>query len=57
MIKHSTYLGKPLLTLLRTEDDRFGFAFGLAKAKLILDNIDGIRAFVEENKETTNGNC
>jgi hypothetical protein len=49
MVKESTYLNKPLLTLLRAEDDRFGFSFGLAKAKLILENIDAITQFVEKN--------
>lgn len=54
MIKESTYLSKPLITLLRDETDRFGFSFGLAKAKLILDNFEAIQQFVTKN-EATNG--
>jgi len=27
----------------------FGFSFGVSKAKMILANLDAIRAFVEEN--------
>jgi len=54
MIKESTYLGKPLLTLLRTEDDRYGFSFGLAKAKLIVENLKAIEAFVSSQEGNQN---
>jgi hypothetical protein len=44
----STYLDKPTLSLQRTPEDRYPFTFGLAKAVLILENIDAIRQFVKE---------
>jgi hypothetical protein len=49
MIERSEYKGKPLIVIKRTEDDKYPFSFGLSKAKLILDNIEEIKKFVEEN--------
>ena len=52
--KESEYNGKPLMGLHRNEDDPLGFRFGLKKARLILDHIDDIKAFVAKHaKETT----
>jgi hypothetical protein len=42
------YKGNAVITLKRNEDDNYGFTFGLAKAKLILDHLDEIRAFYAE---------
>jgi hypothetical protein len=39
----------PTLTLLAKVDDRYGFTFGLGKARLILANIDEIRKFEESH--------
>ena len=33
----------------------FGFSFGMSKAKMILANLDAIRAFVEENDKPKAG--
>lgn len=49
MIERSEYKGKPLLVIKRSEDDKFPFSFGVAKAKLIVENIEEIKKFVEEN--------
>jgi hypothetical protein len=49
MIERSEYKGKPILVIKRDEGDKYPFSFGLSKAKLILDNIDEIKKFVEEN--------
>ena len=49
MIEKGEYKGKPLLIIKRDENDKYPFSFGLSKAKLILENIDEIRKFVEEN--------
>lgn len=51
-VKESEYNGKPLLGLHRNESDALGFKFGLTKAKLILERIDDIRAFVEKHDRT-----
>lgn len=39
----------PTLTLLAKVDDRYGFTFGLGKARLILANIDEIQKFVDKH--------
>jgi hypothetical protein len=49
MIEKGEYKGKPLIIIKRSEDDKYPFSFGLSKAKLILDNIEEIKKFVEEN--------
>ena len=51
MIEKSEFKGKPILILKREEDEKFPFSFGLMKARLILDNIDEIKKFVEENNK------
>lgn len=49
IIEKSEYKGNPMLVLKRNEDDKFPFSFGLTKAKMILESIEEIKAFVEEN--------
>jgi len=49
MIERSEYKGKPLIVIKRSEEDKFPFSFGVSKAKLILENIEEIKKFVEEN--------
>lgn len=51
-VKTSTYTieGRYIPTIeLRAEGARFGFTFGLSKARLIVENIDEIKKFVEDN--------
>lgn len=50
MIERSEFKGKPVLVLKRNENERYPFSFGLSKARLILENIDEIKKFVEENE-------
>ncbi len=49
--ERSEYKGKPILVLKRSEDEKFPFSFGLSKAKMILENIEEIKKFVDENQE------
>ena len=49
MIAKSEYKGNKILTLKRTEDDKYPFSFGVTKATLIVENFDEIKKFVEEN--------
>ena len=51
MIEKSEYRGKPILILKRNEEDKFPFSFGLAKARLILENYEEIKKFVAENTQ------
>ncbi len=51
IVERGEFKGKPILILKRNEDDKFGFSFGLTKARLILDGIEEIKKFVEENNK------
>ena len=41
----STFKDKPILKLLRNENDKYPFSFGVNKAKLIVENIKAIEKF------------
>jgi hypothetical protein len=49
MIERTEFKGKPVLILKRDEEDKYPFSFGVSKAKLIIENIEEIKKFVEEN--------
>ncbi len=49
MVERSEFKGKPLIVIKRSEEDQYPFSFGVSKAKLILENIEEIKKFVEEN--------
>ena len=49
MIEKGEFRGKPVIILRRNEEDKYPFTFGIIKARLILDNIEEIKKFVEEN--------
>jgi hypothetical protein len=51
IVARGEYKGKPILILKRSEDDKYPFSFGLSKARLILDNLEEIKKFVEENSQ------
>jgi len=53
MIERSEFKGKPILILKRDEEEKFPFSFGLTKAKLIVDNFEEIKKFVEENSKVS----
>ena len=45
------FKGNKIITLKKTADDTYPFSFGVNKAKLILEHIDEIKKFVEDNSE------
>ncbi len=49
IVERGEYKGKPLLILKRSEDDKYPFSFGMSKARLILENFEDIKKFVQEN--------
>ena len=51
MVERSEFKGKPVLIMRRSEDDKYPFSFGLTKAKMILENIEEIKRFVEDNSK------
>lgn len=52
MHKEETFKGHKLLSLSRNEQDKFPFKFGVGKAKLIVDNFEAIKQFVDANWKT-----
>ena len=46
--ERSEFNGHPTLVLKKSEDDKYGFTFGLTKARLILEHISEIEEFVKE---------
>jgi hypothetical protein len=49
VVEKSEYKGKPIIVIKRDENDKFPFSFGVAKARLIMENLDEIKKFIEEN--------
>ncbi len=40
------FKGNAVITLKRSEDDKYGFTFGVSKAKLVLEHFEDIKQFV-----------
>jgi hypothetical protein len=51
MVERSEFKGKPVLIIRRTEDDKYPFTFGMSKARLILENLEEVKRFVEDNSK------
>ncbi|MBI5872562.1 MAG: hypothetical protein HZB36_00215 [Candidatus Omnitrophica bacterium] len=51
IVERGEFKGKPILILKRDQEDKYAFSFGLTKAKLIVENIEAIKKFVEENSK------
>ena len=57
MVERSEFKGKPVLIMRRSEDDKYPFTLGMSKARLILENLEEIKRFVEDNsKEESDSN-
>ena len=52
--KRSTFKSRPVLQLSQGPEDERPFTFGMKKAKLILEHINDIQAFVSENEQGGN---
>jgi len=48
VVEYSEFKGNKIITLKRSEDDKYPFSFGKGKAKMIMENLDDIKAFAEE---------
>ena len=49
IVERGEFKGKPILVIKRDEADKYPFSFGISKAKIILDNIEEIKRFVQDN--------
>lgn len=48
IVEESEFKGNPMIVLKNDEEDKYPFQFGVKKAKLVLENIDDIKKFVEK---------
>jgi hypothetical protein len=48
VVEYGEFKGNKMIILKRTAEDTFPFQFGKSKAKLIVENMDAIKAFAEE---------
>ena len=48
IISETTFKEKPVLVIKRTDEDPYPFSFGMSKAKLIVENFDEIKKFVDK---------
>jgi len=56
MPQESQWEGKPTIVL--NPESKYKFSFGVAKAKLIIENIDAIKAFVtKHSRPVKQGRC
>ena len=51
IVERSEFKGRPMLVIKNDEDDKYPFSFGLSKARKIVENIEEIKKFVEENQK------
>ncbi len=49
IVEESEFKGNPMIILKTSEEDQYPFQFGLKKAKLIVENIEEIKKFVEKH--------
>jgi hypothetical protein len=56
MVERSEFKGKPVLIIRRDENDKYPFSFGMTKARLILENLEEIKRFVEDNEKANETN-
>lgn len=50
VVEITEFKGSPIISLKRDEDDKYGLTFGVRKAKLVVEHIEDIKTFVEENE-------
>ncbi len=48
IVEESEFKGNKMIVIKTNEEDKYPFQFGVKKAKLILENIEEIRKFVDK---------
>jgi len=51
IVEFGEFKGNKMIILKRNPDDQYPFQFGASKAALILEHIEDIRKFVEQNQK------
>lgn len=49
IVSESEFKGNPMIVIKNDEEDKFPFQFGVKKAKLVIENIEEIKKFVEKH--------
>lgn len=49
LVSESEFKGNAMIVLANDEEDKYPFQFGVKKAKLVVENIDAIKAFVAKH--------
>ena len=47
--EYSSFKNRPVITIKRTQDDKYGLTMGVAKAKLAVEALEEIKAFIAKN--------
>jgi uncharacterized protein YgiM (DUF1202 family) len=53
-VEYGEFKGHKMIILKKDENDKYPFQFGVGKAKLIMQYVDAIEAFVNENEVDKN---
>ncbi len=48
IVSESEFKGNPMIVIKNDEEDQYPFQFGVKKAKLVLENIEEVKKFVEK---------
>lgn len=48
IVSEAEFKGNPMIVIKNDEEDKYPFQFGVKKAKLVLENIENIKKFVEK---------
>lgn len=48
IVSESEFKGNAMIVIKNDEEDKYPFQFGVKKAKLVLENIESIKKFVEK---------
>jgi len=49
MFELSEFKGNKVIVLKKDENDKYAFTFGIAKARMVVQHIEDIKKFVEDN--------
>ncbi|KKQ73767.1 MAG: hypothetical protein US94_C0026G0014 [Berkelbacteria bacterium GW2011_GWB1_38_5] len=49
IVSESEFKGNAMIVIKNDEEDKFPFQFGVKKAKLVLENIEEIKKFVQKH--------
>lgn len=52
IVSESEYKGNPMIVIKNDEEDPYPFQFGVKKAKMVLENLEEIKKFVEKHDKS-----